>query len=996
MRRKLNLLVAVAALLALSACAGTVGERGNGGDPGSRSTAPSITAQPAGETVGVGQTATFTVTATGNPTPTYQWQNAVTGANIAGATSASYTTPATTLAESGSKFQVVVSNSAGSITSTAATLTVDAAPGFTTQPASLTVTAGQPATFTVVATGSAPLSYQWQRGTTNITGATSSSYTLAAASASDNGATFRVVVTNPVSNATSNSATLTVDSGPVITAQPANKTVLVGQTATFTVTATGSPAPTYQWQNAATSANISGATSASYTTPATTLAESGSKFQVVVSNSAGSITSTAATLTVDAAPGFTMQPASLTVTAGQPATFTVVATGAAPLSYQWQRGTTNITGATSSSYTLAAASASDNGATFRVVVTDPVGNATSNSATLTVDSGPAITTQPANQTVLVGQTATFTVAATGNPAPTYQWQNAATSANISGATSASYTTPATTLADSGSTFQVVITNSVSSVTSNAATLTVNATGPPPTNAQVLTYHNDTMRTGLNPNETILTTSNVNSTSFGKLGSLTVTGLVDAEPLYVPNLTVNSAKHNVVFVVTEHDMAYAFDADTPGPPLWQVSLIPGTETTSDDRGCGQVEPEIGITSTPVIDLSAGPNGTMFVVTMSKDSSNNYHQRLHAVDLTTGADLITPTEVQATYPGSGTGSSSGTQTFNPGSYEERSALLLANGIIYTTWTSHCDAPNYTSWVISYNESTLQQTAVLNLTANGNTQGGREGGIWNAGSGPSVDASGSIYVLIGNGTFDTTLDGNGFPNAKDFGNSFVRLSVSGGTLSVADYFAMDNPDGGDAESESSADTDFGSGGAMLLPDLQDGQGNTWHLGVGAGKDGHMYIVDRDNMGKFTASDANIYQEITGAIGGVWSAPAYFNNAVYYGPVGQSLRAFTITSAKFATSASSWSATTFGYPGTTPSISSNGTSNGIVWALQNGSTGTLHAYDATNLATELYNSNQAAGNRDQFATNSNCKFVTPMIANGKVYVGTPGAVIVFGLLSP
>ena len=489
---------------------------------------------------------------------------------------------------------------------------------------------------------------------------------------------------------------------PTITSQPSSQTVTANQTATFTVAATGNPAPTYQWQNAATGANIPGATSASYMTPATTPGDNGSKFRVVVSNSAGSMTSSTVSLTVDYAP--------------------------------------------------------------------------------------SITAQPTNQTVLVNQMATFSVTATGNPPPTYQWQNAATSANIPGATSASYTTPPTLMADNGSTFQVVVTNSVGSQTSLPATLTVNANGPPPTNASVLTYHNDNMRTGLNPNETILTATNVNSTAFGRLGALSVTGLVDAEPLYVPNLTINGAAHNVVFVVTEHDMAYAFDADTPGPALWQVSLIPGTETPSDDRGCGQVEPEIGITSTPVIDTSAGPNGTMFAVTMSKDSSNNYHQRLHAVDLTTGADRITPTLIQATYPGNGSGSSNGTQTFNPGSYEERAALLLTGGVIYTTWTSHCDAPNYTSWVIGYNESTLAQASVLNMTANGNTQGGREGGIWNAGDGPSVDASGNIYFLIGNGTFDTTLDGNGFPNTHDFGNSFVKLSASGGALSVADYFAMD----------------------------------------------------------------------------------------------------------------------------------------------------------------------------------------------------------------
>jgi hypothetical protein len=766
---------------------------------------------------------------------------------------------------------------------------------------------------------------------------------------------------------------------------------------TFTVLAAGNPAPTYQWQNAATGANISGATSASYTTPATTLADNGSKVQVAVTNSAGTITSAAVTLTVDTTPGFTTQPANVTVTAGQPATFTVVATGTAPLDYQWQQGTTNIAGATSASYTIAITSASDNGSTFRVIVTNAVGNVTSNSATLTVNSAPSITVQPSDQTVIAGQTATFTVAAIGSPAPTYQWQSATTSGNIPGATSASYTTPATMLADNGSTFQVVVTNAVGSQTSRAATLTVNSSGPPPSNATVLTYHDDNLRTGLNPNETILTTSNVKSSTFGKLGSLQVAGLVDAEPLYVPNLTINGAKHNVVFVVTEHDLAYAFDADTPGSALWQVSLIPGAETPSDDRGCGQVEPEIGVTSTPVIDLSASPNSTMFVVAMSKDSGGNYHHRLHALDLTTGADRSTAQEIQATFPGNGTGNSNGTQTFNPGSYEERAALLLLNGTIYTTWTSHCDAPNYTSWVISYSESTLQQVSVLNMTANGTTQHGQEGGIWNAGSGPSADASGFVYFLVGNGTFDTTLDTNGFPKTRDFGNSFVKLSVSGSSLSVADYFAMDNPNGGDAESESSVDTDLGSGGAMLLPDLQDGQGNTRHLGVGAGKDGNMYIVDRDNMGKFTASDANIYQELDGALsGGIWSAPAYFNNSVYYGPVSGNLRAFKITNAKLTTSASSSSPSGFGYPGATPSVSANGTSNGIVWAIENGSTGTLHAYDATNLGTELYNSNQASGGRDQFSTNSNDKFVTPMIANGKVYVGTPSAVIIFGLLGP
>ena len=604
---------------------------------------------------------------------------------------------------------------------------------------------------------------------------------------------------------------------------------------------------------------------------------------------------------------------------------------------------------------------------------------------------PSITTQPADKTVPAGQTATFTVVAMGTAPLSYQWQK--NNANISGApNSPSYTTPATAIGDSGSIFSVVVSNGVNPpATSNSATLTVNPAPPPPT-VSVLTYHNDNGRTGLNPNETILTTSNVNSIKFGKLGTLSVTGLVDAEPLYVPNLTINAATHNVVYVATEHDMLYAFDADAPGAPLWQISVIPGTELPSDDRSCSQVTPEIGITSTPVIDLNAGPNGPIFVVYMSKAGST-YHQRLHAIDLVTHAELNGgPVEISGiSVPGTGTGSSGGNQSFNPASYEERAALLLQNGAIYTTWSSHCDAPNYTSWAISFNESNLQRLSVLNLTANGTTQHGLEGGIWMSGDGPAADASNNVYFLVGNGTFDTTLNG-GLPNKSDYGNSFMKLSTTGNTLAVADYFAMNNSQG-TAETESSADTDLGSGGEMLLPDMLDSQSHTRHLAVGAGKDTNMYIVDRENMGKFATNDSGIYQELVGALpGGVWSAPAYFNNAVYYGSVGSSLRAFSIANARFATSPSSMSSHSFAYPGTTPSVSSNGTSNGIVWTLEAGGTGVLRAYDATNLATELYDSNQA-GSRDQFSTNGNCKFVTPMIANGKVYVGTATGVVVFGL---
>ena len=651
------------------------------------------------------------------------------------------------------------------------------------------------------------------------------------------------------------------------------------------------------------------------------------------------------------------------------------------MSYQWQKGRTAITGATSATYTTRATTTADSGSKFSVVVTNAAGSITSNSATLTVTAtavAPAITQQPASVTVTAGQTATFSVTATGTDPLTYQWQKG-TSA-ITGATSASYTTPATTTANNGTQYKVVVSNSAGNATSNAATLTVNAA--PPASTDVLTYHNDIARTGQNLNETTLTTSNVTSAKFGKLGFYPVDGLVDAEPLYASTVAVPSnGTHNVLVVATEHDSVYAFDADS-GATLWHVSMLKTGETTSDNRGCGQVTPEIGVTSTPVIDRTQGPNGVIYIVAMSKDASGNYHQRIHALDLALGTELLSgPVDIQATYPGTGDSSSSGNVVFEPGQYKERAALLLLNGVIYTGWASHCDIRPYTGWIIGYSESTLAQTSVLNVTPNGN-----EGAIWMAGAGLAADSSGNIYFLDANGDFDTNMNASGFPGDGDYGNAFMKLSTSSG-LAVADYFEMDNE-----ASENSSDTDLGSGGMIVLPDLTNGSGQTMHLAVGAGKDSNLYLVNRDSMGKFSSNNANIYQELAGALpGGVWAMPAYFNNMLYYGSVGSPIQAFPFTNAKLSTSATAQTANSFGYPGATPSISANGASNGIVWAVENASPAVLHAYNAANL-NELYNSNQASGGRDQFGSGN--KFMTPMIVNGKVFVGTPNGVAVFGLL--
>ncbi len=503
-----------------------------------------------------------------------------------------------------------------------------------------------------------------------------------------------------------------------------------------------------------------------------------------------------------------------------------------------------------------------------------------------------------------------------------------------------------------------------------------------TGADVLTYHNDAARTGQNLSEATLTTSNVNSAKFGKLGFYAVDGLVDAEPLIASGVSVpGSGTHTVLIAATEHDSVYAFDADS-GSTLWHVSMLKSGESTSDARNCDQVEPEIGVTSTPVIDRSMGPNGAVYVIAMSK-SGSTYHQRLHALDLALGTELFNgPVDIQASFPGGGDNSSGGNVNFDPGQYKERAALLLLNGVVYTSWASHCDIRPYTGWIIGYSESTLAQATVLNLTPNGN-----EGAIWMSGGGPAADASGNIYVLDANGTFDSTLNASGFPASGDYGNAFLKISTAGNQLAVADYFEMDNQ-----ASENSTDTDLGSGGEIVLPDLTDGSGNTVHLAAGAGKDGNLYLVNRDAMGKYSSNNANIYQELAGGLpGGVFATPAYFNHTLFYGAVGSPLLAFTVSNGKLPASPSFKTANAFGYPGALPSISANGTSNGIVWAVQNGGSAILHAYDATNL-NELYNSNQASGGRDQFGAGN--KYITPMISKGKVFVGTTSGVAVFGLL--
>ncbi|MGA2427172.1 MAG: pyrrolo-quinoline quinone [Candidatus Acidiferrum sp.] len=502
------------------------------------------------------------------------------------------------------------------------------------------------------------------------------------------------------------------------------------------------------------------------------------------------------------------------------------------------------------------------------------------------------------------------------------------------------------------------------------------TGPATTANDVVTFHNDIARTGQMLGETVLTPTNVKS-SFGKIGFFNADGKVDAQPLFLSNVNIPSqGMHSVVYVTTEHASVYAFDADS-GQSLWQVSLLGAGESTSDIRNCAEeINPEIGITATPVIDRTGGPNGAIYVVAMSKDASGNYFQRLHALDVASGAELFGgPKTITASYPGVGDYSSGGFVVFDPAQYKERAALLLLNGVVYTTWASHCDQRPYTGWIIGFDASTLNQTTVLNITPNGN-----EGGIWMSGGGPAADSQGNIYLLDGNGVFDTTLDANGFPSQGDFGNAFLKLSIQNGTLSVADYFEMS-----EQEQENDTDKDLGSGGALVLPDQTDASGKVWHLAVGAGKDSNLYVVDRDSMGKFNASGDVIFQELRSFFPArVFSTPAYFNGTVYYGGWSDQIKAYTLKNGQFQSTPNSETSNVFPGPGTTPSISANGTNNAIVWAVEYADTAALYAYDATNLSKQLYNSNSVGPGG---------KFIVPTIAHGKVYVGTTTGVAVYGL---
>ena len=767
---------------------------------------------------------------------------------------------------------------------------------------------------------------------------------------------------------------------PSITSQPASATVTAGQTATFSVSAAGTSPLNYQWRKNA--ANISGATASSYTTPATTSGDNGAKFDVVVTNAAGSMTSNAAILTVTTA-GATLQsiavtPASPSIAAGATQQFTATGTYS-------DNSTKNITTSVTwkSSNTAFATIGAATGLATSVAagttqITATQGSVTSPNDALTVTASTAtlqsIAVTPASPSVGIGNTVQFTATGTYSDNSTKNITSSVTwaSSNPLFATIASTTGLATGVA-LGTT---EVTATLGSVVSPNDPLTVTVAS---SNASdVVTHHYDAMRSGTNTHELTLTPSNVNSTTFGKVAEFAVDGQIDGQVLFLNQVAIPGVgSKNVLYFATENDSVYAVDADsasgTTATVLWKTRTLPAGDVplTPSDAGCGYINP-VGIMSTPVIDRS---RNAIYVVASSKDSSGNVSHRLHALDLTTGAELFGgPTTITATFPKSG----GGTVTFQPSVQQERAALLESNGIIYTAWSGYYgDCGNYAGWVIAYRADTLAQAGAIDLVPNS----GRAGS-WLGGGGAAADASGNVYLSTGNAS-----TGNTPGISNDYGDTFVKLSASA-PLTVTDYFAPSN-----AIADDSADADLGSAAALLLPDnLLDATGTLRDLAVIAGKDGTMYVVDRSNMGQYSALANNVYQAFASDGHENFSSPIYFNGQVYIGPSGLPLKAFSVSQAKLSASPSSQTAFTFGSNGTVPSASANGTTNGIVWALDRESR-TLYAYDATDLTKLLYASSQAASGRDSFS-NVGGHFITPMVANGKVCFGTGTTVVVFGLL--
>lgn len=564
-----------------------------------------------------------------------------------------------------------------------------------------------------------------------------------------------------------------------------------------------------------------------------------------------------------------------------------------------------------------------------------------------------VTISPIRAALTTGQPQTFTATVTGNSVTTVTWEVDSIpggNASVGTVTAAGVYSPPSS---AGS--HTVAARSVADTTVSAAA-NVFITDL----AGVFTYHNDLSRDGVNSKEYALNASTVKAATFGKRFACAIDASAYAQPLWVANIAIGGGTHNVLIAATVHDTVYAFDADAgPCQTYWSKSLLASGETWVNNMDVGgslDLAPDIGIVGTPVIDPATN---TIYVVSKSKNGAT-IHQRLHALSLLDGSEKFSgPQEIAATFSGI---------FFSPLSQNQRAGLALLNGVVYVAHGSHGDIGTYYGWIQGFNAATLAQVSVFN-----DTPGAGMGGIWMAGGAPAFDSSNNMYVITGNGNFDgVTL----------FGDSFLKLSTPG--LTVSSFFAPT-----DQASLDSGDTDFGSGGATILIDQPSGP--VQRLAIGGGKEGTLFVLNRDNLGGNTNNDSGAVQSFS--LGNrIFATPAFWQNTLYVGLDSDHVKSFTFNAltGQFTTSPASQSPSTFGFPGSTPSISSQGTSNGIVWATEKGTgPSVLHAYDATNLGTELWNSANSSADQAGQAV----KFTVPTVANGKVYVGTVGEISAYGL---
>jgi len=925
-----------------------------------------------------GGTTPFTWSLTSGTLPTGLSLNPSTGA-ITGTPSVAATNLALTFSvtDSGTPAQTKTVNLTLTIAPATLVITTTSLPNGTVDSpysATLAVTGGtSPFTWSLTS-GTLPTGLTLNPATGAISGSPSASVTSAAL-------TFKVTDSGaPAQNASVN-LTLTVVAAPLVITTTSLPGGTVGVAYSTTLATTGGTTP-LTWSLTSgtlpTGLSLNPATGAITGTPSAVVTNAALNFKVTDSGSPAQSQSVSLTLTI-AAPPLVITTSSLpNGTVGIAYSATLAATGGTtPFTWSLTSGTlpTGLSLNPSTGAITGTTSVAATNTPLTFTLTDSSAPVQTQKVNLTLSIF-SLLVSPVRASLVIDQA--LPVSATTNDSAGVTWS--ATGSGCSGSACGAFSS---TTSKSGVpvTYTAPASAGVYTITATGVTNpadTFSSTVAVTDLAAVATYHANQYRDGANTQEYALTPSTVTTATFGKLASCPVDGAIYAQPLWVPNLTIASAVHNVVIVATMHDSIYAFDADSTGTCtlLWQVSLVDTAHGAAAGEiavpSDGDISPEFGITGTPVIDLTTN---TLYAVASSKLlSPKTFIQRIHAISLLNGSEKFSgPTTIAATYPG--TGDNGTTTTFSAKQENQRAGLVLANGVVYISWASHEDQRPYYGWMIGYKAADLTQAGVLNIDPNSS-----QGGIWMSGGAPAVDSSNNLYVLTANGEFDAA---NATPPTNDYGDSFLQITPD---LKVAQYFTPSNE-----LADQDNDADFGSGGAVLFDIPANGTHPT-HLAIGGGKDGNFVLLNRDDLG----GSGNAYAWQRFSLGNsIFATGAYWNDNFYVAGWGGPLKMFTFNpaTAMMNTPATSVSTATFGFPGATPSVSSNPAfANGIVWALNNSQYCTeqshgcgpavLHAYSAADLKDELWNSSQAAGD----AAGNAVKFVVPTVANGKVYVGTRG----------